>query len=148
MSAAHRCGLERDSKEALKMRPKASKSQESEDESDNNGIHAASSSYDAMLDAKDKGLAECVTIGQRQWIELVFSYVECCYDADLKDELLVNARRSNKPIMTAAPGGCGKSWLVSKLKALINITAPCGALQGWLQKAQKSGKRCRMLEQS
>lgn len=93
-----------------------------------------------MLDAKEKALAERATDGQRQWIKSVFAYVECYYDAELNNHFLINACRRNKPILTTAPGGCGKSWLMAKSKTFIDIAVPGGAFPGWFEKEKKNAQ--------
>lgn len=63
----------------------------------------------------------CRTSEQQEWIQDVCAYLEVYYSStptDVDDELISICSR-NPILLTNAPGGCGKSWLIQKLTEFV-----------------------------
>lgn len=67
-------------------------------------------------------LRSCRNTEQRQWLDSVISYfqVYCCRlpREDLATDIIPICQR-NPPIFTNAAGGCGNSWLISQVVAVV-----------------------------
>lgn len=79
-----------------------------------------------VISFKNKLFRICKTDEQRDWMKSVLSYIEVYFSNRSKIPIhLLDICKKNHPILTNAPGGCGKSWLISKLKSfIINCIPP------------------------
>ena len=85
-----------------------------------------SSDLERLWAVKSSILEQAKTEEQQVWIKSVISYLQVYYKVGVKNvpEYLEEECAANHPIFTNAPGGTGKSWLLSKLCRFINDCIP------------------------
>ena len=69
-----------------------------------------------------RDLEKCKTSEQKIWMNSVLSYILVYYSNSSFNvpQNLIDLCKENHPIFTNAPGGCGKSWLISMLSRFVH----------------------------
>lgn len=94
-------------------------------------IHETTTLPLEILGFKEILLSNWKTGDQRHWLSRISSYLQFYYNLIGTTEMIEEQQdiiEQNHPILTNGPGGCGKSWLVSQLRAFLNYCVPDDAV--------------------
>ena len=78
----------------------------------------------SILQTKKQILGKAKNNEQKSWLKFVLNYLQIYYSSSDENvpSTIIDVCKKNHPIFTSAPGGCGKSWLISMV---INFVKKC-----------------------